>query len=640
MDASGNVKKKEKSVFPLWVIPFSFAFIGLFSFIFLGLTSAGFSAQQLWPIAFDACWVVILSVLIWMLPRVVARCVYGIAYFAMVVYAGFQTGFYIMFSNMMWLSEFRYASEGSDYASVLLSYPLTWWCGILGMILLGVCILWKFPRWQVQRKRALAAAITALFAAVCTVALPKVVFLQDNDEEMSDYKRAESASAAYENMFNTHRLYQVCGLYQTLAKDLYAHSIYPLTPGYRSAQQEGIVQINAYFDQREQAGANEMTGLLKEKNVVLVLMESLDDWMTGEHTPTINRLMEEGISFTNFYTPVYGGIRTFNSEFCMNTGSFLSSAGGYAFDYVTNHFEQSLASQLNQQGYSAKAFHFNSPDFYSRGEFSKALGYDQFAWYAEFLDWGDEETNRQSEYQLNNDLVLFENELLNDLFFREGPWLNFVITNAAHLSYKYDDSLSKFGLEKYPQYRGLTGSEETDCALLKARLLDDLFARMLVELEENGVLDNTVIIGVSDHYTYGYENKAELLKLSGVEEMLLLEKTPCFIWAPDIAPMKVNKVMNTSDLMPTVLNLLGVESEYRYIGWDAFDKDYDGFVPFSNGSWIYGNAAYDASEGKLISINGTPLTITESQRAQMNQRVQEFIRINNLILETDYYRSE
>ena len=91
MDASGNVKKKEKSVFPLWVIPFSFAFIGLFSFIFLGLTSAGFSAQQLWPIAFDACWVVILSVLIWMLPRVVARCVYGIAYFAMVVYAGFHT---------------------------------------------------------------------------------------------------------------------------------------------------------------------------------------------------------------------------------------------------------------------------------------------------------------------------------------------------------------------------------------------------------------------------------------------------------------------------------------------------------------------------------------------------------------------
>ena len=80
-----------------------------------------------------------------------------------------------------------------------------------------------------------------------------------------------------------------------------------------------------------------MTGLLKGKNVVLVLMESMDDWMIGDHTPTITKLMSEGVNFTNFYTPVYGGIRTFNTEFCINTGSFLSSQGGYAFDYVTNH---------------------------------------------------------------------------------------------------------------------------------------------------------------------------------------------------------------------------------------------------------------------------------------------------------------
>ena len=49
-------------------------------------------------------------------------------------------------------------------------------------------------------------------------------------------------------------------------------------------------------------------------------MESMDDWMLGEYTPTLNRLMAEGINFTRFYTPVYGGIRTFNTEFCINTG--------------------------------------------------------------------------------------------------------------------------------------------------------------------------------------------------------------------------------------------------------------------------------------------------------------------------------
>ena len=160
---------------------------------------------------------------------------------------------------------------------------------------------------------------------------------------------------------------------------------------------------------------------------------------------------------------------------------------------------------------------------------------------------------------------------------------------------------------------------------------------MLAQLEEKGQLENTVIIGVTDHYTYGYKNEAALLELSGVDNKLLLERTPCFIWSADLEPMTVDKVLNTSDLLPTVLNLLGVDSPYDYIGSDAFDDRYDGFAPFSNGSWIYGNAAYDASTKKLFSIDGSELTIPPEVQKEMSQRVQSFTRINNLILELDYY---
>ena len=49
------------------------------------------------------------------------------------------------------------------------------------------------------------------------------------------------------------------------------------------------------------------------------------------------------------------------------------------------------------------------------------------------------------------------------------------------------------------------------------------FLEMLQELEAQGTLENTVIIGVTDHYTYGYKDMASLLQLSGVEEEILLE---------------------------------------------------------------------------------------------------------------------
>ena len=199
--------------------------------------------------------------------------------------------------------------------------------------------------------------------------------------------------------------------------------------------------------------------------------------------------------------------------------------------------------------------------------------------------------------------------------------------------------LSYWGLKKYPEYKGMTGNEETDCALLKARLVDDLFQWLLMALEDEGQLENTVIIGVTDHYTYGYKDMDSLLALSGVEKEILLEKTPCFIWSAELQAMEVDKVLNTSDLLPTVLNLMNIPSEYRYIGHDAFDDKYEGFVPFSDGGWIYGDVAYDAGADEYVSICGNQHALSAEFQQAMETKVQEFIRINNLILETDYYKN-
>jgi len=647
-------KFESKAARPRWytlpLLPLCFFLIEVFAFFFLSTASASagdvfaqhFFQQQgytdeamesvsLWPLAFGAVWAVLLTGLVRLLPGKASRVGFGLVYYFFLSYAVVQTGYFLLFREMMWFSDFRYASEGADYFDVLLSYPLSWWLSILGLILLGAVTLWKYPAsfgWKGKPFAALAAGV-AVFAAVN---LPQQVFEADEQIQYaeSDYGRSKSAEAAYENMFNAHRLYQVCGLYQTAVKDLYTHSLYPLTPGYRQEQEAAREEIDSYFASREVGGANEMTGLLKDKNVILVLMESMDDWMIGEHTPTLTKMMSEGINFTRFYTPGYGGIRTFNTEFCANTGSFLRSGGGYAFDYVTNTFDQSLASQLTKEGYRALTFHYNAPSFYSRGVFSPAMGYESYVSYQDYVV--------EKSKSLYDDQLLFDSQPLSDAFFSGEKKLNFVITRSAHLSYKYNEVLSYWGLQKYPQYKGLTGNEETDCALLKARLVDDFFARMLQELEEHDQLENTVIVAITDHYTYGYKDLPSLLALSGVNDTLLLEKTPCFLWGADVPPMEVNKILNTSDLLPTLLNLLGLSSAYEYIGRDAFDDSYDGFVPFSDGSWITGDLAYNAAAKSLMTLDGEKGTASKEFQSEMASRVQAFTRINNLILDTDYYK--
>lgn len=634
-----------------WRMPYFTIFLSFFlvegaAFFFLttlenqsAFVSMGYAVQDLsqldfWPLAFGALWAVLLGCLVWLLPGIWGRVIYGILYFLSVFYAAVQTGYFILFREMLWLSDFRYASEGAGYANVLLTYPLNWYICLGALILAGILILVKFPR--PARRRGwvkYAAAILGGVAAVLgMILLPDAVFAHDRMIQfaVSDYGRSQSAEAAYNNMFNAHRLYQVCGLYQTGVKDIWANYLSPLLPdGNRAA--DARAEIDNYFAARGDAPENEMTGLFEGKNVVLVLMESMDDWAIGEHTPTICRLMKEGINFTNFYTPPYGGVRTFNSEFCVNTGSFLSSQGGYAFDYVTNDFRQSLASQLGALGYSSLAFHYNDPSFYSRGVFEPAMGYEAYVSYQEYV-------TEETEDDLYDDQFLFNYPQVSETFFREGPKLNFIITRSAHLNYIYNEVLSYWGLKKYPEYRGMTGNQEEDCMYLKARLVDDLFARLLQELEDHGELENTVIVAFTDHYTYGIEDQSLVWDRSGVDDALLVEKTPCFIWSADGPAMEVTKTLNTADLLPTVLNLLGVETELPYLGRDAFDPGYTGYALFPNGSWVAEGIAYNASNGRVMYLDPSAQEITPELQQRMSELVTEFVRVNNLILEYDYYK--
>ena len=195
--------------------------------------------------------------------------------------------------------------------------------------------------------------------------------------------------------------------------------------------------------------------------------------------------------------------------------------------------------------------------------------------------------------------------------------------------------LGYYALKKYPQYRGLYNSEEEICARVKAKIVDDMFARLLSELEAHGQLENTVIIGMTDHYTYGYKNLDELYRHSRVDSELLLEKVPCFIWSADGPSLQVDKVMSTADFLPTMLNLLGIDSPYSYLGQDVFDPNYPGYVLFPDGSWIYNGVAY--SNGEIL-MNEKDREVPQAEIDAMAALSDEFITVSNLLLTCDYYK--
>ena len=605
--------------------------IELFTYILLQPTDA-------YALLFGFLWSGIFASITLLLPKLGGRIFFGITFFAFLLWSLAQAGYYAVFDKLMWLSTVAYAGEGATFlGDVLASFPLLWWLGGAILIALGVCIICKFPNTTRSTLAKLPYLGVSLIYLCCLFLLPEFVFLRDLEiwGTRSEFGQSSSYRAAYNTMYDAEKAYNICGIYHLTFRDIWKHAIYPMTPEYIEEQNEQLAQVDAYFDERGTHQANDMTGTYQGKNVVLVLMESMDDWLiTPEDTPTLYRLMNEGIQFTNFFTPGYGSARTLNSEFCMNTGIFLPTTGDYVFDYVTNSFNQSIANQLTGNGYSAEVFHYNNGDFYSRSVLEPAMGYHNYNSYEDYIDMETEED------LLYSDTLLFDVPEISDLFFRDGLKLNTIITRSAHLSYVYNEVLSHYGLKIYPEYRGKFGSEEEDCARMKAKLVDDMFARLLEELEAKGELENTVIIGMTDHYTYGYKNLSELIAHSDVTAELLLEETPCFIWSTDRPQMEVDKYLNTADLVPTVLNLLGIESSYNYLGQDAFDPNYEGYVLFPDGSWI-ARGVYCQIEDlePLILKNENNIEVTDEFMELMSQRSADFIMVNNLLLTSDYYKS-
>ena len=579
---------------------------------------------------FGIVWSFLLSGFLLCLPRKAARIGFGILYFVFLLWALAQAGYYQVFDKMMWFSTIGYAGEGAAFLGDVLSYfPVLWWIGLLAMIGIGVALLRFFPNTPGKFLFRLPYLLTGSVFLISLCFLPEIVFQRDNGVwgTHSEYGQSSSYRATYNTMYDAKKVYNITGIYQLTARDVWVNEIFPLTPGYRATLKQQTQLVDDYFNKRGDTQTNSMTGLFKGKNVVMVLMESMDDWMiTPSNTPTICRLMDEGINFTNFYTPGFGSARTLNSEFCMNTGIYLPTTGHYVFDYVTNSFDQSIASQMNHNGYTSYVFHYNDPSFYSRGVFEPAMGYEEYVCYEDYTD---------EKNDLYSDVYLFDNQEIKEVFFRDGLTFNTIITRSAHLSYKYNEVLSHYALKQYPQYRGLYESEEEDCARVKAKLVDNMFARLLQELEARGQLENTVIVAMTDHYTYGYKNMDELYAHSGVSQELLLEKTPCFVWSADGPHMEVSKTLNTSDFLPTVLNLLGIDSPHRYLGQDAFDENYKGYALFPDGSWICDGLAYQNGE---ILMNLQNRSLTQEEIDAMAELSADYRNINNLLLTCNYYK--
>jgi len=102
-------------------------------------------------------------------------------------------------------------------------------------------------------------------------------------------------------------------------------------------------------------------------------------------------------------------------------------------------------------------------------------------------------------------------------------------------------------------------------------------------------------------------------------------------------PVKVEKVGSSLDVLPTVLNLFGVEYDSRLLmGTDILSNNKEQIVIFSDRSFITEKGRYDSITGEFILNEGEK--IEENYVEKISQIIYQKYKMSALILERDYYR--
>lgn len=572
-----------------------------------------YSIYELAPNLFTLLWSVLLVATV-MAPssQRAGRLLYTAAYSICGCYALVQYGAYLTLGRFLFVSDFLLAGEGADYLTWAITVVSPTFILIaIATIIIGIIGVVIFPlAYNNSKRHSIVCLVIGIVCLVCMTFVPKLYGEVDETHFWSQ-------SFEYNAFTNANYDMELAGMYQFVARDIKLQ----LSRGKR--QEEDIQTAATFFAEKATHTANSLSGVFAGKNLIVVMMESLDDWVITEtDTPTIYRLMNNGIKFSNFYTPQYSNGYTFNSEFAFNTGIYPYRNGNIAYFTLNNSFPYSIGNRFKTIGYAVNSFHEGSADFYNRGENHLVWGFEKYYSYQDYSSDGI------SIY--DDRFIVACNELYADLV-SATPFFSFVITYSPHLPYSGTDEAAQIALSLYPQYN-TEADREVNVLRAKARLTDDMFNQLLTRLEEDGLLEDTVIVGFGDHYAYGLSDKNQLQKLSEEAGCPILEKTPAFIYCAgmDLA-MTVDKVAQITDLAPTIMNLFGLEVPREIMGRDIFDDTYEGYVIFPNGSWLTEQAYV---RDRVLQWNNGMI---DEEIAAMNSYVQQVYQVNDAILNSDYY---
>lgn len=346
--------------------------------------------------------------------------------------------------------------------------------------------------------------------------------------------------------------------------------------------------IKEYIDNNPGTSKNKYTGMFENKNLIFVVAESFSEiGIDKDRTPTLYKLTNNGFIFDNFYVPYY--LSTIGGEFQSLTGLYPNYSTLTKWKSGENSFPYGLATTFKEKGYNTYAYHAHDGYFQNRYKYLKALGFDNF----KACNMG---LNINCNMWPESDIEMIK-ATTNDYINSDKPFMTYYMTVSGHLDYtKEGNSIVS---KNWDLVKNLDYSDKAKSYLATQIELDRAMESLLKELENKGILEDTVIVLLADHYPYGLSLE-EINELSSYkrDELFEINHNALIIYNSSMKNISITKVGMPIDVLPTIYNLFDIKYDSRLFAGSDLLSNNEGMVILDNLSWITDKGKYNSLNGK------------------------------------------
>ncbi|MDW7660024.1 MAG: LTA synthase family protein [Bacillota bacterium] len=334
-------------------------------------------------------------------------------------------------------------------------------------------------------------------------------------------------------------------------------------------------------------------GVAEDRNLILVQVESLQNDFIGkfyegqEILPNLNALIQyDSIYFSNYYQQLGKG-NTSDAEFVTLNSVYPITTGNAYNVYEKNDF-YGLPWIMKEHGYTATSYHGYESSFWNRENIYPYLGFDQSYF--------------EDDYVMGEKIVFglddqdFFNQSIPLMKGIEGKRFDFMVTLSSHKPFVLPEN--KISLILNEEDQNYFGSY-----VQSINYVDGVIGSFIDDLKSEGLYDDSIIVFYGDHYGIGVENEEAIDSLENFigrdythEDMMNI---PLIVHIPGLGSSETYDISGGQvDLLPTLLNLMGIRNEYLTFGRDLINNEV-GFVAsqtfMEKGSFIDNNIVFEIS---------------------------------------------